>query len=559
MPIFTTNKLNLSIIILAIATGILGFYYYQKNIYSKETLKLEILGQETADLLQEVEYIVKYKNNGNTRLEEPELIFEFPEYSIPIGENSLRVVKKTEDLGGPIYPGQEKSFRFKARLIGKENEAKTAKAALSYQPKNLKARYESQTSFITVIKKVPLTFEFDLPSQIESGKDLRFKLNYFSNADYPISNLRIAIEYPSDFEFVESTPKSLEKTEWDLGVLNKAEGGRIEIAGKLRGNIDEEKIFQAKIGIWQEGEFILLKTASKGVEIAKPEINIVQQINGNPAYTASPGDLLHYEIFFRNLGETPLTNLFLINRLEGGAFDFQTIKSDLGDFEPGDNSIVFDWKRVQELQFLNIGKEGKVEFWIKLKEDFEDVGNPVITNKVYLSQAREEFVNKVNTKLVVEQKGYFHDEIFGNSGPIPPKVGEDTTYTITWQAKNYYNNIKNVKVKAILPKEVKLTGKIFPEGEAGKFAFDSQSRELVWEVGEMSAGQGVQNSPPNISFQIVFTPTVSQIGMTAELIGQASIAGEDKWTKDSIIAFDSAVATDLPDDNTVSEQQGIIQ
>ena len=72
------KKITLFIIILALIAGIAGFYYYQKNIYSKEVLKLEILGQEEADLLQEVEYIVKYKNNGNTRLEEPELVLNTP-------------------------------------------------------------------------------------------------------------------------------------------------------------------------------------------------------------------------------------------------------------------------------------------------------------------------------------------------------------------------------------------------------------------------------------------------------------------------------------------------
>ncbi|MDO8639298.1 MAG: hypothetical protein Q7R53_00080 [bacterium] len=553
------NKLNLSILILALATGVLGFYYYQKNIYSKETLKLEIMSQDSADLLEEVEYIVKYKNNGNARLEEPELTFEFPEHSIPAKEGSLRVVKKSEDLGGPIYPGQEKTFSFKARLLGKENEAKIAKANLSYQPKNLKARYESATTFVTVIKKVPITFEFDLPTQSESGKDLRFRLNYFSNADYPISNLRIAVEYPSDFEFVESAPKSLEKTEWNLGSLNKAEGGRIEIAGKLRGNINDEKVFQAKIGVLQDGEFILLKTTSKGVEIAKPDIHILQQINGSPDYVASPGDLLHYEISFKNLGDTPLANLFLINRLEGAVFDFQTIRSDAGDFESGDNSIVFDWKRVQNLQFLNVGEEGKVEFWIKLKDNFGEVINPSIKNKAYLSQAKEEFINKVNTKLYIGQKGYFQDEVFGNSGPIPPKVGESTTYTVNWQVKNYFNDTGNVKVKAILPREVKLTGKIFPEEQASKFSFDSQSREVVWDVGEMAGGEGVKNSPPNISFQVMLTPTASQRGAVAELIGQATITGDDQWTRDSVLAVSSAITTGLSDDDSVSEQQGIVQ
>ena len=293
------KKITLFIVILALIAGIAGFYYYQKNIYSKEVLKLEILGQEEADLLQEVEYIVKYKNNGNTRLEEPELVFEYPEYSVPTGEISLRVTKNSEDLGGAIYPGEEKTFTFKARLLGKEGEAKTAKATLNYRPKNLKASYESSTTFTTVIKKVPLTFEFDLPSKVESGKEFNFRLNYFSNTDYPISNLRIAVEYPSNFEFIGSVPQSLEKKEWGIGLLNKAEGGRIEISGRLTGEVSEEKVFQAKIGSWQSGEFILLKETNKGIAIVKPSLYVSQQINGNPQYVASPGDLLHYQIFFK--------------------------------------------------------------------------------------------------------------------------------------------------------------------------------------------------------------------------------------------------------------------
>jgi len=300
------------IIGLAVLVGIAGLYYYQKNIYSKDILKLEILGVEEATLLEEVEYIVKYKNNGDTRLEEPELIFEYPDHSIPVGEDSLRVTKNSADLGGAIYPGQEQTFRFKARLQGAEGEAKEAKAILSYRPKNLKARYDSETTFTTIINKVPLTFEFDLPSEAESGKEIKFRLNYFANTDYPLSDLQVIIEYPSEFEFVESSPQSIEKTEWDVGLLNKAEGGRIEISGKVFGEIGEEKIFKAKIGSWQDGEFVLIKEITKGVMVDEPSLYISQQINGNPRYIASPGDSLHYQIFFRNIGGEMLTNLFLI-------------------------------------------------------------------------------------------------------------------------------------------------------------------------------------------------------------------------------------------------------
>ena len=546
------------LLLLAAIVGIAGFWYYQKNFYSKDTLKLEIFSQAEAVIYQEIEYIVKYKNNGNACLEEPRLIFEYPRHSI-VEEDILRKEIILED----IYPGQEKTISFKARVLGKEGEALTAKAALSYQPKNLKARYESNTTFTTIIKSVPLTFGFDLPSKIESGKEMRFSLNYFSNIDYPLSNLRCQIEYPSDFEFISATPRSLEKTEWEIGLLNKAEGGRIEVLGKVMGEVGEEKIFKAKLGTWQDNEFILLKETVKGITIIKPSLHIIQQINNNPEYIASPGDSLHYQIFFKNIGKDALSNLFLVVNLEGKAFDFSTIKAPLGEFETGDNSIVFDWRRVSELQFLPSQEEGDIEFWVELKDEWEILSlsdkNPVIKNKVYLSQAKKEFVNKVNSKLAIEQKAFFKDEVFGNSGPIPPKVGETTTYTIMWLVKNYYNALKDAKVKTTLPENIKLTGKIFPEQETEKFTFDSESREIVWNMGDLKTGQGIFEPAQNISFQVEFSPKESQKEQTPEIISKAKISGEDTWTRETLKSSDESINTTLPDDATITEEMGIVQ
>ena len=113
------RKLITFTIILTFILAATVFWYYRKNIYSKEILKLEVLGPEEVELAQEFEYTVRYKNNGNITLEEPKLIFEYPENSIVVeGENSsgnsLRQERKLDD----IYPGQERTFSFKARLLG---------------------------------------------------------------------------------------------------------------------------------------------------------------------------------------------------------------------------------------------------------------------------------------------------------------------------------------------------------------------------------------------------------------------------------------------------------
>lgn len=552
------NKLIFFILFLAFLVGLVGLWYYQRNFYSKEVLKLEILGPSEIQLLDEVEYTVKYKNNGNVALEDAKLVFEYPEYSLIEDSKPEREEIELED----IYPGQENTFQFKARILGKENEIKKAKATLSYRPKNLQAFYESSTTFSTQIKSVPITFEFDLSSRVEAGRELKFYLNYFSSLNYPLSNLRVNIEYPLGFEFRESSPAALDKTEWEIGLLNKMEGGRIEVKGKLTGEIKEQKIFKATFGVWQKDEFILLKERIKGVEIIKPQLSIFQQINGASDYIANPGDSLHYEIFFRNIGEESFSDLFLVTRLEGLAFDFDSVSSDFGQFNKGDNSIVWDWRKVPELKSLGRGQEGKVDFLVNLKESWDKTSKDedfVLKNNVIISQVKEEFETKITSKLVIKQAGYFEDEVFGNSGPLPPKVGEATTYTIIWQAKNYYNEVKNVKVKATLAQDVKLTGHIFPEDQSSKFAFDSLSREIVWDIGDFQAGSGVLSPGPSIAFQISFTPSSSHIGQKPDLISEAKITGEDTWTSKILQVVSPAINTTLPDDPTVSEEMGIVQ
>jgi hypothetical protein len=546
------------LILIFLLIAVFFYWNWKRNVYSKEVLKLEILGPSEVTIGKEAEFIVKYKNNGKFRLEEPELIFEPPPNSLKDDQIAKNEILK-EDLGGAIYPGEERTFTFKLKLFGKEGEAKIAKATMSFRPKNLKAKYKVSTSFSTLIKSIPLTFEFDLPSKIEPGKTFAFRLDYFSNVDSTLPNLRVRVDYPQDFEFFNSTPKSIEKNEWEIPVLNRAEGGRIEIQGRVLGEIGKPEIFRAKLGMIIEDQFIVLKEIEKGVEIVKPSISLRQEVNGNPEYVAAPGEWLHYTIYFKNVGDEEMQNLFLISKLEGDAFDFRTLRSDLGEIKPGDNSVIFDWKRVSKLQYLAPTDEGKVDFWIKLKDDLGNVKNPVLRNKVFILQMKEEFVTKISSRVEIVQRGFYFDEIFGNSGPIPPKVGQTTTYTISWQVKNYYSDLQDVKVRAKLPDYVNLTGKIFPEEMVSKFSFDPESREVVWSLGDLKREEGISTPSPNISFQIAFTPKESQLAQTPEIIGEVKISGEDTWTEKILEATSTPITTALPDDPQIKPEMGIVQ
>src|SRR3989344_5064011 len=102
-------------IILAVIVilGFIGFLMYRGAIFSKEVLRLEILGPASASMGEEIEYTVKYKNNGNFALEKPKLIFELPDNSLT-EDSKLRLDQDLPD----IEPGVQKTITFKARLLG---------------------------------------------------------------------------------------------------------------------------------------------------------------------------------------------------------------------------------------------------------------------------------------------------------------------------------------------------------------------------------------------------------------------------------------------------------
>ncbi len=517
-------------------------------MFSKEILKLEILGPNTAKIGDEIEYTVQYKNNGNFILQHAILTFELPDNSLT--EDGKVIF--TQNLND-INPGDQKSVTFKGRLLGNDGDLKIAKAALSYVPKNITATYESDATFTTKIDASPIVLDFDLPTRVEQGKDLQYSINYFSNVDYPLENLSIKINPTPGFDFESADPTSLDNSEWKLQTLNKSQGGRINITGKVSADVNQNLTFSAELGMWQDGNFIVIKQASVNVQVIQPLILINQKVNGSDSYVASPGETLHYQIFFTNIGSTPFDGLTMAVKLDSLALDMSTMQAgNGGQVQSGDNVILWNNSKVQQLNHLDAQEEGEVDFSVKVKSDWDtsgtDVNNITINDEVDISQATQKFTIKVNSGLVLSQKGYYQSPDIQNSGPTPPQVGKTTTYTISWEIKNYFSNTNDVKVKATLPKNVSLTGHILPQGQSSNFSFDSVSREIVWSAGDVAAGTGVSGNPVTLSFQVSLIPDISQKGFPAQLIGLAQISGENQFTNTTITAEAPAVDTSLPDD-----------
>jgi len=423
------KKIVFILLLIVVIIGFVSFFYYRDKIFTEEILRLEILSEDSVKMGEEIEYTVKYKNNGNFVLEEPKIIFELPENSLT-EDSKIRFVEDLKD----IYPGNEDFVKFRTRLLGKEGDLKVARATISYKPRNLSARYESETTFTSKIDSVNITLSFDLPLKIEKGEEVNYSINYFSNIDYPLENLSLKIDQINGFDFKSTDPISFDNLEWKLESLKKGQGGRIKIRGLVTNRADSYLNFVSKLGVWQNGEFIVIKETDQNVE---------------------------------------------------------TIQT------------------------------AKIEF----------------AQKVYYGA-----------------KGVLPNDLgLENSGPIPPKVGEPTTYAVKWLIKNYFSEVRNLKVKAILPQNVSLRDYIFPDYQAANFSFDSESREIVWLAHNL-----LPDNSTEIYFQVAIIPDSSQRGRLVNLINQAVVFGEDISNGSLIQISAPAINTSLPDDEANSGG-GVVQ
>ena len=487
--IFTSESLAIKTTLLGgvlILSIFLVFIVLILEFLTPETnIEIKISGPETAEVGELITYTVSCKNTGNVIIESPELIFNHPDLSLPEkGETIESII--SDKFGNFLYPKEEKKFIFKTRIFGSKDEKGNVRSWLNYRTKYSSATQMSEIStFSTQLSEIHMDLELDVPSKIpispETRNEFKFKIRYCSFIDYSLDNLKLEINSPPDFNLKESRPEAIEENQWNIPVLEKNETGEIEVRGDFfeQQEIGKEMTFAARLLITIHGEKILLKETVKKSLTYKPVFSISQEINNQSEYIASPGEMLHYQVYFKNIDEKPFRDLVLISTLEEDLYDLSTIECPKGENKAGDNSITWNGEAIPELRYFQPGEEAKAEFWIRLKPDYIQKEtseiNLVIRNNVSLGEFEKEFTNKVNSKIEIQQEGYYKDKygFFENIG-FPPKVNKTTTYTIVWKIKNYYSLVKDVEIKAFLPVQINVKrshcsqGKINIKGEFSK-------------------------------------------------------------------------------------------
>jgi hypothetical protein len=541
--------LVVSIIFFILSVGVAAFMFFGGiNTVSSGNIDIRVFGPTTIGGGEELSLEITVANKNNADLEGAVLQIEYPAGARVAGNITEELLRQREVVGSIDAGGEAKKI-VRSVLFGEKESIKEIVITLEYRIKGSSALLYKEKRYDLAIKSSPIIMTVDYPSEVTSGADIDFILTINSNTAELLRNLLVRVEYPFGFSFVEADPQPVEGDYlWRVGDLPTGEKRTVRIRGSLQGQNEEERTFRFVAGIENDKEpnkiaadFVML---SESITIKRPFLDLVVTIAGDSSKesVARPGERIQANIVWTNNLPAPVLDAKIEVQLSGIVFDRSSVQVSRGFYRSVDNTIIWDKTTSGEFAQLEPGERGAVSFSFAslsnlssaLQNQQIDVsitmsGNQILeNNRPQMISSNEGRVVKIASNLSVAARTARSIGPLENSGPIPPKADNETTYTVIWTVTNSFNDITNTTVRATLPTYISWGELSHPAGE--KVTYNPISREVIWSLGDVAAGTGFSTSPREVAFQIKFLPSLNQVGTSPMLLGETRITGEDRFT-----------------------------
>jgi len=561
-------------IILAIIL-VVGAYVINKALFNQSQVTVSLAGPASAKSGDLISYDINFADNNYTSLKNASLEVTFPEDFHPEGDDSFKLDSNTSGsfpVGNIDAHGKGK-ITFSGRMYSPNGALIYLKADLKYQKGD--SQYVASNQMGININASPVTVEVLGPQNVSSGDQVNYVISYQNNSQASFDNIVVRAGYPDGFTFTNSDPKSQEDNDnWYIGHLSAGQEGKITVSGELAGGKDQIKTITADVGTSQNGNFVSMSQQETQTNIIASPFNIAQTVNGVSSLSVSAGDGLSFNVNFKNASATGMSNVLVTEKLDSPVLDYSTLDTGgKGYYDDSTKTITWKASDYPFLANLGPGQSGAINFFIKVKDvipvasandknfvvssvariDSPDVPTPVGGNKII---SGNEMDMKLNSKLVLDVKGYYNDGKIPNSGPLPPKVNQVTTYTLHFLITDVSNDVTGATVNAVLPSGVVATGKVYPDG--ANITYNARTNSISWDVGNVSAGTGILSAPLEAAFQVAIKPSVNMVNQDVKLLTAPTLTATDAFTGQNLSFTGDDKTTNLMEDPQAGNNKSVV-
>lgn len=538
------------------------------NTVSNENIDISILGNNFTAGGEELPIIVGITNRNNSSLDLVDLILEYPKGGSE--DLSSDTVRLRESLG-TIPAGAVRNENLKITLFGEQGSVRPIKISIEYRVAGSNAIFVKEKLYEVNITSTPINLTVDAPLSISPNQEISLNIKEVLNATKPSPKTLLRVDYPVGFVFTKSVPaSSFGNNVWNLGDLAPGAEHDIFITGKMVDVFDgEEKTFKISSGSQSDADKyaigVIFNAIAHTITVKKPFIEASLFVNGvnQREYATDWKTPVNAEIRFLNNLDTQVNDLEIEAKISGNAFNRNTVNAQQGFYDSSKNSITWDKNSKSQFREINPGDSGSVSFTISPLSLFSALGgilsDPTINIEVNITgkQSLEGFavnelknsssaIIRIISDVGFSSKALYYSGAFPNTGLIPPKAEQTTTYTIVWTLSNTANSISKAQISSSLPVWVNFVDRVSPAGE--NLTYNPSTRQIVWNIDRIPRGTGITSAARSVSFQISFKPSLSQVGTIPNILNESILTGHDDFANVGVRASRGPVTTKLDSD-----------
>jgi len=516
---------------------------------------------------------VRLLNNSQSILRDTRVTLGLPKGLVFLEDN--RKVNVIKDLGEINFGGGAKTSFILIALPSEESDAYRVSVSATYSLESLSAEFIKKEEKRLEVRERDIDLELNTPDTISVGQEFQATIIYKNligeaYREKELPDLVLMLEGSQDFSVVASEPAPVDPSQgW---ILEEGEGKQISVLGRVSDKKEDVFILKGRVVLeFGEAEYTL-KEKEVEVILAPSPLSFDLVLDDAKGFVA-PGDLLTYNLRYRNDTGADLKDVIVRAQLVGEMFDLVTLRTD-GNFNELSKTISWTSGKFSELSEVKRGDEGAFSFSIRVKGNFpaSNVGSgnyslnvkgaiesPTITQGLSTDRTASSDVEetKIASLVKVDAKAYFRDASSGilNQGFFPPQVNQATNYSIHLEVAGYGNDVEGVMVRT------RLENGVIPinlgEGGVGPAPeYNEATREIIWRPGAITVPGEASTGKLETVFQVEATPDISMLGQYMPLLGITTVSAKDTFTGADLAATDEALNTMLPDDKSVGREEG---
>lgn len=521
---------------------------FGNNSISAQNIAVTVNGPFTVSGGETVNMQIGVTNANAVPISAATIILNFPEGTRRVDDNSLLFVERV--ALETIRAGETVNVPVSAIIFGEENSTQQINVSIEYRVEGSNATFFREAEpYEFKVSSAPVVLEAAGDLQVASGQETDITLIVSSNAQATVEDIVVTADYPAAFDYTVADPSpDRGQNTWRIDALEPGETTAIDIRGIFTGSERDELAMHFSVGAPTAEDptqiASIFNTVSTAVVIERPFLDIELELNGEtePITVVEPGRGVNGQIRITNTLSDIIYDTEVVATLGGNALADPAITQTDGFYDSLENTITWGPAANDRLVQINPGESVLLAF--SLVPDESVTQTPVVTvsadvesRRVRESRVPEQLSSSVEGTIQVASMPTLLSEARRTAGPVPPKLNEVTSYTVSFLAETASNNLNTVTVTAVLPQYVNFTGGVSGTGD---ISYNNSNRTVTWQLDQVEVGQ-----PAVASYTIDFRPSAAQVDRTPVLVDDQRLRAEDAFTGSVVRATQEAVTTEM--------------